>query len=187
MLADFRRSLPYRRESSGTVGTVADALSLLDSTRATPPDVLLVDINLPGLNGFEATTLLRRELPRAGFSTFAYIKQRPGDIIKIDGSFIRDLLNDPMSHAIVRAVTDIGHQRGLQVVAEWVASEEILQALVALGVAMEFAQARLTRVRLGDVRDALANTLGVAVGLSLTFTPLQFLLERVDRKLFRRD
>ena len=60
-------------------------------------------------------------------------------------------------------------------------------ALVALGVAMEFAQANLTRVRLGDVRDALANTLGVAVGLSLTFTPLQFLLERVDRKLFRRN
>ncbi|WP_339825537.1 VanZ family protein [uncultured Arenimonas sp.] len=58
-------------------------------------------------------------------------------------------------------------------------------ALVALGVAMEFAQANLTKVRLGDVRDALANTLGVAVGLSLTFTPLQFALERVDRKLFR--
>ena len=50
---------------------------------------------------------------------------------------------------------------------------------------MEFAQANLTKVRLGDVRDALANTLGVAVGLSLTFTPLQFLLERIDRKLFR--
>lgn len=59
-------------------------------------------------------------------------------------------------------------------------------ALVALGVAMEFAQANLTHVRLGDVRDALANTLGVAVGLSLTFTPLQFALERVDRKLFSR-
>ena len=58
-------------------------------------------------------------------------------------------------------------------------------ALVALGIAMEFAQANLTRVRLGDVRDALANTLGVAVGLSLTFTPLQFALERLDRKLFR--
>lgn len=58
--------------------------------------------------------------------------------------------------------------------------------LVALGIALEVAQANLTRVRLGDVRDALANTLGVAVGLSLTFTPLRFVLERVDRKLFSR-
>ncbi|GAB2651078.1 VanZ family protein [Arenimonas aestuarii] len=57
-------------------------------------------------------------------------------------------------------------------------------ALVALGIAMEIAQATLTRVRLGDVRDVLANTLGVAAGLSLTLTPLQRLLERVDCRLF---
>ena len=74
----------------------------------------------------------------AGMSSFGYLKNLPVDIIKIDGSFIRDLLNDPMSHAIVRAVTDIGHQRGLLVVAEWVSNEEILQALVPLEV--DFAQ-----------------------------------------------
>lgn len=56
-------------------------------------------------------------------------------------------------------------------------------ALVGLGIAMEIAQASLTSVRLGDVRDAVANTLGVAVGLLLGFTPLQFLLERLDRRL----
>lgn len=70
----------------------------------------------------------------AGMSSFGYLKNLPVDIIKIDGSFIRDLLNDPMSHAIVRAVADIGHQRGLQVVAEWVSSDEILDALRDLGV-----------------------------------------------------
>ena len=57
-------------------------------------------------------------------------------------------------------------------------------ALVALGVAMEFAQARLTSVRLGDVRDAVANTLGVAAGLALTFSPLARALERFDARLF---
>lgn len=57
-------------------------------------------------------------------------------------------------------------------------------SLVALGVAMEFAQAQLTKVRLGDVRDALANTLGVAAGLSLTFTPLARALEWLDARLF---
>ncbi|MBW3549383.1 MAG: EAL domain-containing protein [Proteobacteria bacterium] len=74
----------------------------------------------------------------AGMSSFGYLKNLPVDIIKIDGSFIRDLMSDPMSEAIVRAVTDIGHQRGLQVIAEWVTSEEIVGALVELGV--DFAQ-----------------------------------------------
>jgi EAL domain-containing protein (putative c-di-GMP-specific phosphodiesterase class I) len=74
----------------------------------------------------------------AGMSSFGYLKNLPVDIIKIDGSFIRDLLVDPMSHSIVRAVTDIGHQRGLAVVAEWVTSTEIADALRGIGV--DFAQ-----------------------------------------------
>ncbi|KGM55735.1 diguanylate cyclase [Lysobacter arseniciresistens ZS79] len=70
----------------------------------------------------------------AGMSSFGYLKNLPVDIIKIDGSFIRDLLTDPMSHAIVRAVNDIGHQRGMVVIAEWVSSVEVLDALAAIGV-----------------------------------------------------
>ena len=70
----------------------------------------------------------------AGMSSFGYLKNLPVDIIKIDGSFIRDLLDDPMSLAIVRAVTDIGHGRGLLVVAEWVSSEALMEVLVEIGV-----------------------------------------------------
>lgn len=70
----------------------------------------------------------------AGMSSFAYLKNLPVDIIKIDGSFIRDMLCDPVSHAIVRAVADIGQRLGLEVVAEWVADEETLRVLAALGV-----------------------------------------------------
>ncbi|MBQ4854992.1 EAL domain-containing protein [Rhodanobacter sp. B2A1Ga4] len=70
----------------------------------------------------------------AGMSSFTYLKNLPLDIIKIDGSFVRDMLTDPVSHLMVRAVTDIGHRLGLEVVAEWVADAETVQALAALGV-----------------------------------------------------
>ncbi|WP_425543170.1 bifunctional diguanylate cyclase/phosphodiesterase [Rhodanobacter soli] len=70
----------------------------------------------------------------AGMSSFTYLKNLPLDIIKIDGSFVRDMLTDPVSHLMVRAVTDIGHRLGLEVVAEWVTDAETVQALTALGV-----------------------------------------------------
>ncbi|WP_426687430.1 bifunctional diguanylate cyclase/phosphodiesterase [Rhodanobacter ginsengiterrae] len=70
----------------------------------------------------------------AGMSSFTYLKNLPLDIIKIDGSFVRDMMTDPVSHLMVKAVTDIGHRLGLEVIAEWVADAETVQALTALGV-----------------------------------------------------
>jgi diguanylate cyclase (GGDEF)-like protein/PAS domain S-box-containing protein len=70
----------------------------------------------------------------AGMSSFGYLKNLPVDIIKIDGSFIRDIEADPMSRSIVDAITEIGHQRGLEVVAEWVGDARTIEILRALGV-----------------------------------------------------
>ncbi len=70
----------------------------------------------------------------AGMSSFTYLKNLPLDIIKIDGSFVRDMLTDPVSHLMVKAVTDIGHRLGLKIVAEWVTDLETVHALDALGV-----------------------------------------------------
>jgi EAL domain-containing protein (putative c-di-GMP-specific phosphodiesterase class I) len=70
----------------------------------------------------------------AGMSSFTYLKNLPVDAIKIDGSFVRDMLTDPVSRLMVRAVTDIAHQLGLRVVAEWVADAATVQALAELGV-----------------------------------------------------
>ncbi len=58
-------------------------------------------------------------------------------------------------------------------------------ALVLLGLGVEWAQANLTDTRQGDLRDALANTLGIGLGWALAFTPAASLLEKLDRKLFR--
>ncbi|HEX5757152.1 MAG TPA: EAL domain-containing protein [Arenimonas sp.] len=70
----------------------------------------------------------------AGMSSFGYLKNIPVDLIKIDGSFIRQLEDDAMSQAIVRAIADIGHQVGLQVIAEWVNTETTRELLRELGV-----------------------------------------------------
>ena len=64
--------------------------------------------------------------------------------------------------------------------------ERVLAALslVALGVAMELAQAAFTSDRMMDIRDAVANTLGVIVGQGLALTPSRHWLQRLDRRWF---
>ncbi len=70
----------------------------------------------------------------AGMSSFGYLKDLPVDFIKIDGCFIREIETDPMSRSIVRAVTDIGHQMGAGVIAEFVNSEATCEILRGIGV-----------------------------------------------------
>lgn len=70
----------------------------------------------------------------AGMSSFSYLKNLPVDIIKIDGSFIRELDSDPMNRTIVSAIVQIGHQAGLRVVAEWVEDAHTRSVLAELGV-----------------------------------------------------
>jgi diguanylate cyclase (GGDEF)-like protein len=69
-----------------------------------------------------------------GMSSFGYLKSLPVDSIKIDGSFVRDLGREPVSRIIIDAVTRIGHERQLQVLAEWVEEESVLSVLRELGV-----------------------------------------------------
>ena len=70
----------------------------------------------------------------AGLSSFSYLKTIRADYLKIDGGFIKDMLDDPMDHAIVVAINDIGHVVGLKTIAEFVESASIKQRLNELGV-----------------------------------------------------
>jgi diguanylate cyclase (GGDEF)-like protein/PAS domain S-box-containing protein len=69
-----------------------------------------------------------------GFSSFAHLKHLDVDFLKIDGSFIKDLLNEPVDLAVISAITNIAHSIGKIAIAEHVDRPEILRALHACGV-----------------------------------------------------
>ncbi len=70
----------------------------------------------------------------SGFSSFKYIKELPVDIIKIDGSFVKDILTEPVSEIMIRSLNDIAKVTHKKTIAEWVESEEVFNTLQKLGV-----------------------------------------------------
>jgi diguanylate cyclase (GGDEF)-like protein/PAS domain S-box-containing protein len=69
-----------------------------------------------------------------GLSSFNYLKQFPVDYLKIDGSFVRGILHDPIDREMVRSINEIGHLTGKLVIAEFAENAEIIQTLTNLGV-----------------------------------------------------
>lgn len=70
----------------------------------------------------------------SGVSSFGYLKNLPVDFLKIDGMFVRDMVNDPIDLEMVRSINKIGHVMGKKTIAEFVENEEILECLKELGV-----------------------------------------------------
>jgi EAL domain-containing protein (putative c-di-GMP-specific phosphodiesterase class I) len=69
-----------------------------------------------------------------GLSSFSYLKQLPVNYLKIDGSFVRQILEDRISHAMVSSINQIGHIMQLKTIAEFVENEAIKERLKLIGV-----------------------------------------------------
>ena len=74
----------------------------------------------------------------SGFSSFYYLKHLPIDKVKIDGSLIRDLINNRVNQAMVQSIHQIAHAMEKQTIAESVENEETFQLLKGFGI--DFAQ-----------------------------------------------
>jgi diguanylate cyclase (GGDEF)-like protein/PAS domain S-box-containing protein len=70
----------------------------------------------------------------SGLSSFGYLKHFPVDYLKIDGSFVKEILHDPIDREMVRSINEIGHLTGKRTIAEFAENLDIINMLRNLGV-----------------------------------------------------
>jgi EAL domain-containing protein (putative c-di-GMP-specific phosphodiesterase class I) len=68
-----------------------------------------------------------------GYSSFSYLKRMPVQELKIDQSFIRNILDDNNDAQIVQAIVNLGRQFKLRVVAEGIESSAVMDRLIEMG------------------------------------------------------
>ena len=69
-----------------------------------------------------------------GLSSFGYLKHFPVDFLKIDGSFVREMVDNKIDHAMVAAINQIGHIMDIKTIAEFAENEEIITMLRGMGI-----------------------------------------------------
>ena len=67
-------------------------------------------------------------------SSFVYLKKLPVDYLKIDGTFTRDIMTDPIDRALVKSINIMGHLLGKQTIAEGVETTDVADELKRMGI-----------------------------------------------------
>ena len=67
-------------------------------------------------------------------ASFEYLKSLPFDVIKIDGSFVKDMHKDPIDKAVIKYIQEIAQLKGQETVAEYVETKEDVEELKAIGI-----------------------------------------------------
>ena len=70
----------------------------------------------------------------SGFSSLAYLKTLPVDFLKIDGHFVKNIIQDSMDLALVRAIHQVADIFGIETIAEFVETREVNTVLKGLGI-----------------------------------------------------
>ncbi|WP_374316663.1 EAL domain-containing protein [Aquabacterium sp.] len=127
----------YQLRDPGLVQTLAESLA----RHHIPPHVLELELTESALmDGAEANLRTMHSIRAlgvglsvddfgTGYSSLNYLNRFPLDKLKIDRSFVHDMLHDPTHRAITQAIIGLGHTLDLSVVAEGVETEEEAEAL----------------------------------------------------------
>ncbi len=70
----------------------------------------------------------------SGLSSFSYLKIFPVSYLKIDGTFVRDIIKNPVDYAMVQAIHQIGQVMHIETIAEYVESDELITACQKMGI-----------------------------------------------------
>jgi diguanylate cyclase (GGDEF)-like protein len=70
----------------------------------------------------------------AGYTSFAYLKDLPADLLKIDGSFVVNMNQHPANVSIVEAIVNLAKNLGMKTIAEWAEDTATVQTLAEIGV-----------------------------------------------------
>lgn len=74
----------------------------------------------------------------SGYSNFAYLVNLPVNFLKIDGSLIRNIVNDPSAKIIVQSIVMFAHELGVEIIAEFVSDKDTFEFIKSLNI--DFAQ-----------------------------------------------
>src|SRR5690606_34083450 len=67
-------------------------------------------------------------------TSFNYLKELGADAVKIDGTFVRDMMTSETNVAIVRTIVELAQNLGMTIIAEWVEDPRALEVLREMGV-----------------------------------------------------
>lgn len=70
----------------------------------------------------------------SGLSSFNYLRNLPVDFLKIDGVFVRDIVDNPVHQAIVGSINEVGHAMAMHTIAEYAETSEVIECLRGIGV-----------------------------------------------------
>ncbi|WP_020411484.1 EAL domain-containing protein [Microbulbifer sp. SSSA007] len=126
--------------------TFADfALQELADAGVTPSRVQFEITETSAINNLERALIFIHKLRAAGcsfalddfgrgVSSLAYLRQLPVDYLKIDGSFVRNMLEDEIDSAMVSTIDHLAKRMGISTIAEYVESPELMERLCQMGV-----------------------------------------------------